>query len=76
MEIILSILVTNGNEVCKRLNHDSIKTTQQKYAQFSWRRLEQDFPSLLPKQAKNDECIHENRIHDSNKRYISPLQMN
>jgi len=63
-------------EVCKRLNHDSIKTTQQKYAQFSWRRLEQDFPSLLPKQAKNDECIHENRIHDSNKRYISPLQMN
>ena len=43
-------------EVCKRLNHNSIKTTQEKYAQFSWSRLEQDFPSLVPKQAKLDKC--------------------
>jgi len=41
-------------EVCKRLNHDSIKTTQI-YSKFSWKRLEQDFPTLAPKQAEMDE---------------------
>lgn len=54
-------------EVCKRLNHDSIKTTQQRYAQFSWSRLEQDFPSLAPKQAKVDKCIPEKCIPNSDK---------
>ena len=41
-------------EVCKRLNHDKLSTTQI-YSKFSWSRLEQDFPSLAPKQAKMDE---------------------
>ena len=38
-------------EVCKRLNHDKFSTTEI-YAQFSYKRLEQDFPTLAPKQAK------------------------
>jgi len=33
-------------KVCKELNHTSIKTTE-KYAIFSWRRLEQDFKVLV-----------------------------
>ena len=43
-------------EVCKRLNHDKLSTTQI-YSKFSWGRLEQDFPSLVPKQAKMDKCV-------------------
>ena len=39
-------------EVCKRLNHDKLSTTLI-YSKFSWKRLEQDFPTLVPKQAKN-----------------------
>ena len=35
-----------------------------------------DFPSLLPKQAKIDECITEKCITNSNGLYISPQQMN
>ena len=34
--------------------HDKYSTTQI-YAQFSFKRLEQDFPTLAPKQAKMDK---------------------
>ena len=36
--------------VCKELNHTTIKTTE-KYAQFSLRRLEQDFTMLVKTEA-------------------------
>ena len=58
------------------LVHDSIKTTQQKYAVFSWSRLEQDFPSLVAKQPKTDECTTEKCTTPSYYNYISPRQMN
>ena len=62
-------------EVCKRLNHDSIKTTQI-YSKFSWKRLEQDFPSLLRKQAKNGNSETDKSETHIQSQYISPLQMN
>ena len=38
-------------EVCKRLNHTSIKTTE-RYSQFSFQRLEQDYPSIVENGSK------------------------
>ena len=62
-------------EVCKRLNHDKLSTTQI-YAQFSWSRLEQDFPSLVLKQAKLDECTPIKCTPKENRLYVSTRQMN
>ena len=65
-------------EVCKRLNHTSIKTTE-RYSQFSFQRLEQDFPTLIKnssKVAKIDKVTPNKVTPNSNERYISPLQIN
>ena len=65
-------------EVCKRLNHNSLKTTMI-YSKFTWKRLEQDFPTLInnaSNKAKIDECTTKKRTTDSSSNYISPLQMN
>ena len=62
-------------EVCKRLNHDSIKTTQI-YSKFSWKRLEQDFPNTCGSMAKNGNMLTDNVLTDSNGLHISPQQMN
>ena len=42
-------------QVCKELHHTSITTTEI-YSQFSFQRLEQDFPSLSLNEAKMDKC--------------------
>jgi len=62
-------------EVCKRLNHDKLSTTLI-YSKFSWKRLEQDFPTLLPKQAKNGKGETTKGETIQYNEYISPLQMN
>ena len=62
-------------EVCKRLNHDSIKTTQI-YSKFSWKRLEQDFPNTCGSMAKNGNMLTDNVLTDSNGLHIPPQQMN
>lgn len=62
-------------EVCKRLNHDSIKTTQI-YSKFSWKRLEQDFPNTCGSMAKNGNMLTDNVLTDSNGLHIYPQQMN
>ena len=62
-------------EVCKRLNHDSIKTTQI-YSKFSWKRLEQDFPNTCGSMAKNGKVTPKKVTPDSNSVYVSPLNMN
>ncbi|MDP6586017.1 MAG: hypothetical protein QF535_15305, partial [Anaerolineales bacterium] len=48
------------------MNHDKLSTTQI-YAKFSWKRLEQDFPSLVPKEPKIDKCIPQKCIPNSDK---------
>ncbi len=62
-------------EVCKRLNHDSIKTTQI-YSKFSWKRLEQDFPNTCGSMVKNGNMLTDNVLTDSNGSYIPSQQMN
>jgi len=62
-------------EVCKRLNHDSIKTTQI-YSKFSWKRLEQDFPNTWGSMAENGKGETGKGETESNGLYVSPLQMN
>ena len=65
-------------EVCKRLNHTSIKTTE-RYSQFSFQRLEQDYPSIVEngsKVAKIDERVTNKRVTNDSEEYISPLLMN
>ncbi len=62
-------------EVCKRLNHDKLSTTLI-YSKFSWKRLEQDFPSLLRTQAKNGNSETDKSETHIQSQYISPLQMN
>ena len=41
-------------QVCKELHHTSITTTEI-YSQFSFQRLEQDFPSLSLNEAKSQK---------------------
>ena len=65
-------------EVCKRLNHTSIKTTE-RYSQFSFQRLEQDYPSIVEngsKVAKIDDMVTNNMVTNDSEGYISPLLMN
>tara|TARA_B100001250_G_scaffold397230_1_gene404130 strand:+ start:1207 stop:1434 length:228 start_codon:yes stop_codon:yes gene_type:complete len=65
-------------EVCKRLNHTSIKTTE-RYSQFSFQRLEQDYPSIVEngsKVAKIDECVPQKCAPNDSEGHISPLLMN
>ena len=62
-------------EVCKRLNHDKLSTTLI-YSKFSWKRLEQDFPTLVSKEPELEECTPAKCTPDSNSLYVSPLQMN
>jgi len=62
-------------EVCKRLNHDKLSTTLI-YSKFSWKRLEQDFPTLVSKEPKIDKCVTDKCVTDSNSLYVSPLHMN
>ena len=53
-------------KVCKELNHTSIKTTE-KYAIFSWRRLEQDFKVLV----KTDEIVKRETLNRETRSNIS-----
>ena len=65
-------------EVCKRLNHNSLKTTMI-YSKFTWKRLEQDFPTLInnaSNKAKMDECKTDKCKTPNNSLYVSPRQMN
>ena len=65
-------------EVCKRLNHTSIKTTE-RYSQFSFQRLEQDFPTLMnngSNKAKIDNSETDISETPIQRTYVSPLQMN
>ena len=63
-------------EVCKRLNHDKLSTTQI-YAQFSFKRLEQDFPSMVKKGLKtakngNSETTYSETTTQNN--YVYPRE--
>ena len=57
-------------EVCKRLKHDKLSTTQI-YAKFNWKRLDQDFPSLVPKEVKMDKCKTKVQNYHPNKSKIT-----
>jgi len=60
-------------KVCKELNHTSIKTTE-KYAVFSWRRLEQDFKVLV----KTNEIVERETMERETRSHASfnPRLMN
>ena len=65
-------------EVCKRLNHDKLSTTQI-YSKFSWSRLEQDFPTLMEHDSKTAKIANretDNRETPPLNNYIIPRQMN
>ena len=65
-------------EVCKRLNHDKLSTTQM-YSKFSWSRLEQDFPTLMEYGSKTTKIANretDNRETPPLNNYIIPRQMN
>ena len=53
-------------QVCKELNHSKLDVTEI-YTQFSFRRLEQDFPSLI------NEDIYANRVNRPYTIYHPPL---
>ena len=60
--------------VKNELGHESVTTTE-KYAKFSLRRLENDFPSLV-NSTKNTQILkfgHRNLGHTSNDETISPI---
>ncbi len=59
--------------VCKELNHTTIKTTE-KYAQFSFRRLEQDF-NVMVETSEIVKRVNINRVNMS-KNSINPRLLN
>ena len=63
-------------QVCKELGHTSIKTTEI-YTQFSFARLEQDYPSLVKRverESENRAKRHTENGHTSYQFYNPPLK--
>ena len=64
-------------QVCKELGHTSIKTTEI-YTQFSFARLEQDFPTLslrLQNSPKNDD-LETNKVATNNYQFLTSHLIN